>query len=782
MIWRAVRRAFAAVRVQTHSPTHQRQLQRDAARLAELGIFRPEDYIAANPEVAETGLDPFTHFMNHGMLAGLNPGGLPLDFLAAEPLIERSPLFDAGWYRATSVEAKRSALPPARHYLWIGAQLGYDPSPSFDTAAYAAYFRDVGESNMPAFVHYLLYGRTEGRWAIPHRQQFLRTIFPSSPIDTEARQRTTLRTSCRIDLQPVEDMHLYFLPRPGASPGGGGPAALAHAFNTCAARRLVPTDDLRRADLVVIGNPEMEMLEEGTAGEPGAFVVVDATANSTEYCTGSRVPKLLRAQADLILTDAMLQRAGFTPPTRRTDPPGPAEIGAALAELVPLLRRSERTCAPRILFVSHNLETDEGAPRSLMELVTGLKRMGAVQPLLFSLKDGGLDAAYAAAGVEVIVRDVEAPAVAPSTDCGDSGCANKQEDAFPHSAVGRDFVALLRRRQIDAVVANTTLSAWLLVLARREGLPTLAILREEAESFLSFTCGPRPIMDLCREGVTGADLCVFVAEHTRARWTARHRLPRTRVIHNGGPSGQPAGADTGVALRAHLGLPRDALLLVSVGVISPRKAQGDILDAVLQLPDDLRARTHLLFLGDTGSPYATELRARIDAMPQGDAARIHLLPSAPDPSAVYAAADIFVLASHSESYPRVIREAMQAGLPIVASAVAGVREQVVDGHSALLFPPCDIEALRGHLARLLTEPELRTHLARNARQLSDSLPSQQEMLLRYHAALSEVLLRHRMRGATSGTHAPEADTCHQGSARCYAQVGFEGRGRPSRKP
>jgi glycosyltransferase involved in cell wall biosynthesis len=67
------------------------------------------------------------------------------------------------------------------------------------------------------------------------------------------------------------------------------------------------------------------------------------------------------------------------------------------------------------------------------------------------------------------------------------------------------------------------------------------------------------------------------------------------------------------------------------------------------------------------------------------------------------AADVFLLTSHWEARALVIQEAMQVGVPVVATAVGGIPEVCVDGVTGLLVPPDDPDALAVAIALTLTD-------------------------------------------------------------------------------
>lgn len=87
----------------------------------------------------------------------------------------------------------------------------------------------------------------------------------------------------------------------------------------------------------------------------------------------------------------------------------------------------------------------------------------------------------------------------------------------------------------------------------------------------------------------------------------------------------------------------------------------------------------------------------------------------PDPADLLAQAQIFVLASRSEAFPRSILEAMRAGLPVVASDVGGVREAVTDGLNGRLVEPGCPQALASALCELLESANSRLSMGAAAR-------------------------------------------------------------------
>ena len=100
----------------------------------------------------------------------------------------------------------------------------------------------------------------------------------------------------------------------------------------------------------------------------------------------------------------------------------------------------------------------------------------------------------------------------------------------------------------------------------------------------------------------------------------------------------------------------------------------------------------------------------------------------PDPIPYLRRADVFVLPSLQEGSGSLsLIEAAQAGLPIVASDVDGIPEDVEHERSALLVPPGEPRALASALQRLIQQPELRERLGRASRDVFETRFSPERM-------------------------------------------------------
>ena len=159
--------------------------------------------------------------------------------------------------------------------------------------------------------------------------------------------------------------------------------------------------------------------------------------------------------------------------------------------------------------------------------------------------------------------------------------------------------------------------------------------------------------------------------------------------------------------------PRDAPLIVSVSRHDPRKG----VDTLLRALADLSAKGFRFRACLTSGGMMLADNRRL-AVRLGIADRIAITGWVSDPYAYLRHADIFALPSLQEASGSLsLLEALQAGAAIVASNIDGIPEDVVDGESALLVEPGNVDQLSRALARALTDAELRGRLQRRAQEL-----------------------------------------------------------------
>ena len=161
-------------------------------------------------------------------------------------------------------------------------------------------------------------------------------------------------------------------------------------------------------------------------------------------------------------------------------------------------------------------------------------------------------------------------------------------------------------------------------------------------------------------------------------------------------------------MRASLGLPADARVAGVIARLTVQKGHRHLFQALASSPS--LADVQLLVIGGGEESEALEK----DAIAKGLSGRVHFLGPRRDLGNLLAAMDVFVLPSLWEGLPLSMVLAMSAGVPVVATRVAGIPEVVEDGRTGLLVPPADPLALGAALTRLFEDPLLRQRIGRDA--------------------------------------------------------------------
>ena len=220
------------------------------------------------------------------------------------------------------------------------------------------------------------------------------------------------------------------------------------------------------------------------------------------------------------------------------------------------------------------------------------------------------------------------------------------------------------------------------------------------------------LRDSERVALAGASHVVVTSEATARLLVADYDVP-AGAITVARPGNDPVAAvrSSGEA----------AVEMVSVGAVVRRKG-FDVLIAALAMLRDLPWR--LTIAGDRTRDPAAAAQLDADIARDGLDRRIAVL-GAVEPErieALYAGADLFVLASRFEGYGMAIAEAIAHGVPVVTTTAGAIPETVPPG-AGILVPPDDAPALAAALRRLIEHPPERGMLAAAARAAARQLPT-----------------------------------------------------------
>lgn len=241
---------------------------------------------------------------------------------------------------------------------------------------------------------------------------------------------------------------------------------------------------------------------------------------------------------------------------------------------------------------------------------------------------------------------------------------------------------------------------------RTNVLMLLAVVGMPISSIVSVRTHPldngMALKTLCRVLYPRSSAVTFVSDGTASAYS--YLAPAQKyIIYN---------AVRDMSLKSSVEAPLDPQFkhLLSVGRLIPLKRHQQLIDIFAQLAPEM-TEWHFSIIGD--GDLRSQLQQRI-AQHQLEN-RVHLLGRQQNVEDYLAAGDLYVQASTREGFSNAVLEAMAAGLPVIVTDYLGDPRAVIEsGLNGVIVPRHDFEALREAMRDLMSSPEKRDQLGKNA--------------------------------------------------------------------
>jgi len=298
------------------------------------------------------------------------------------------------------------------------------------------------------------------------------------------------------------------------------------------------------------------------------------------------------------------------------------------------------------------------------------------------------------------------PLIAAANAAGVAVDVIHERSVFDYGIVSQ-ISGAVERRKPDLIQTHNVKSHF---LARYTGLPQKYPWIVFHHGYTATDLKQEIYNQLDRWSLRGARHVVTVCGAFKQQLVSRGIAPgKISIRHNAIRISPPIDKDRARAILDALPCAAGTPVLLMVSRLSHEKGHLDLLEA-LAILKTRGVAVHALIVGE-GTERAAIEKSR-DRL--GLQEFVTLAGHDNDVKPYFAAADLYLMPSHSEGSPNALLEAMAGGIPAIASNVGGIPEMIVDGISGILLPPRNPEALANAIARLVENADEARRLAANA--------------------------------------------------------------------
>ena len=290
-----------------------------------------------------------------------------------------------------------------------------------------------------------------------------------------------------------------------------------------------------------------------------------------------------------------------------------------------------------------------------------------------------------------------------------------------------DLFKLCRKEKFDIVHTHTSKGGFLgRIAARLAGVP-IVVHTVHGFSFNEFTPRKKTAFYVRLEKIAShfCDTMITVTEQHRLMAIEKgiSKPGKIVTIHNGIELKKFEDIVEDRSIRKGLGLPKEAILIGTVGRLAHEKGQEYLVNAIPNVVSRY-PQAHFVFIGD--GPQERDLKDITVEL--GVSEHCRFLGFRHDVPELLKCVDIFVQPSPREGLSITLLEAMAAKKPVIAANISGNQEVIDNNINGILCQPMDSTALAEALINLLGNQDRRALLGRNAREEVEQRFSEQMML------------------------------------------------------